>query len=159
MNLNATPPPPKPPRMYIQNGVSRLCLSGLNGEASLVYEYDCKPSAADRYSPLPWQLWTLEPASGPSVGRAARGAAGVYQIKLVGGGWCMQVGRPGGPGRASAAGGGRVPALGPRLRSLSVEVVWWGKSSPARPPTCCYPLTLTPSPRHPITPPGLGRAL
>jgi hypothetical protein len=79
--------------VYIQNGVSRLCLSGLNGEASLVYEYDCKPSSADRYSPLAWQLWTLEPVSGPAVQRSVRGGGGAYQIKLVGGGWCMQVGR------------------------------------------------------------------
>lgn len=93
-------------RLQIQQVASGLCLSSLNGEASLVYQEQCKTVTAGG-GPLPWQLWQLEAvelvAAGPAVQPLVRGGGGVYRILSLAGGWCMQV-RPG---------GGYVPAEEP----------------------------------------------
>ncbi|KAI8474577.1 MAG: hypothetical protein J3K34DRAFT_125497 [Monoraphidium minutum] len=77
-------------KLQIQTASSRLCLSSLNGEGSLVYTYDCQTSAADRTAPLPWQLWSLEPVPPRSSGAVVAGGGGVYRIRAAAGGWCMQ---------------------------------------------------------------------
>lgn len=84
-------------RLQIQQVASGLCLSSLNGEASLVYQEQCKTATAGG-GPLPWQLWQLEAvepaAAGAAVQPFVRGGGGVYRIRSLAGGWCMQV-RPG----------------------------------------------------------------
>lgn len=78
-------------RLQIKQAASGLCLSSLNGDHSLVYQYECKRSSADG-GPLPWQLWRVEPAAtAPDAPAVVKGGGGVYRIKAVAGGWCMQV--------------------------------------------------------------------
>ncbi|KIZ06216.1 hypothetical protein MNEG_1747 [Monoraphidium neglectum] len=78
-------------KLQIQQAASRQCLSSLNGEGSLVYAYDCKTAAQDTTSPLPWQLWTLEPVAPRASAAVVSGGGGTYRIRAAAGGWCMQV--------------------------------------------------------------------
>lgn len=86
-----------------------------------MYQYECKSSTegAAAGGPLPWQLWTLEPAGGEAAAKAVKGGGGVYLIKAAAGGWCMQVRRRAGWGwqhagqrAAPASRSGRAAAAG-----------------------------------------------